>query len=311
MTIDVSAVQFDAQGLVPVVAQDMASGDVLLVAFMNAAALEQTLSTGEAYFWSRSRGALWHKGESSGHTLSVAQVLLNCEVNSLLLRVHLNGPGACHDGYRSCYYRQLAVDGTLTTIATRTFDPAAVYEVTEASPPNPLSIRNGEGELTRELQALYAGYLRLRDEDYVAISSTSRLLHDPAVTPAELLGRAREELGELQGVIDGTHRHSGTRDDILLEASQVIYWLCLAAARDSLTYADWQPDVVLSRSHPPTPSPFLRMERGRLHEDAVGSALTDILLQVASLLAATDVAPIEPVRRDLASLRQRLHAAAD
>src|SRR5260221_7870882 len=122
---------YDVAGLVPVVAQDEASGEVLLVAYMNAEALQRTLAEGTLVLWSRSRGRLWRKGEQSGHVLGVRELRVNCESNSLLARVALEGPGACHEGYRSCYFRRLEADasGTLraTVVAPRVFDPAMVY----------------------------------------------------------------------------------------------------------------------------------------------------------------------------------------
>jgi phosphoribosyl-AMP cyclohydrolase len=98
--------KFDAQGLIPTVAQDAASGQVLMVAWMNRTALERTIETGEAHFWSRSRQALWHKGETSGNVLSVRELLVDCDADTLLLKVDPAGP-ACHTGAASCFYRRL------------------------------------------------------------------------------------------------------------------------------------------------------------------------------------------------------------
>ena len=98
--------KYDASGLIPAVAQDAESGEVLMVAWMNAEALRLTRATGEAHFWSRSRGELWHKGATSGNVLRVAEIQVDCDADTLLLRVHPAGP-ACHTGARSCFFRTL------------------------------------------------------------------------------------------------------------------------------------------------------------------------------------------------------------
>ena len=105
-----AAVRFDAQGLVPAVAQDALTGEVRMVAFMSREALALTLSTGVAHFHSRSRGRLWKKGESSGHTLAVGRVLLDCDGDCVLLMVEPAGP-TCHTGAPSCFSRAATADG--------------------------------------------------------------------------------------------------------------------------------------------------------------------------------------------------------
>ncbi len=104
------AVKYDAQGLVPVVAQDATTGEVLMVAYMNAEAVQRTADSGDAWYWSRSRGRLWRKGEESGHTQRVREMRVDCDNDALLLVVDQNGP-ACHTGHRSCFYRDLAAGG--------------------------------------------------------------------------------------------------------------------------------------------------------------------------------------------------------
>ena len=102
--------RFDSAGLLTAVAQDAASGEVLMVAFMDRAALDATRATGFAHFHSRSRGRLWKKGESSGNVLAVEEMLVDCDQDALVLKVRPAGP-ACHTGERSCFYRALAGDG--------------------------------------------------------------------------------------------------------------------------------------------------------------------------------------------------------
>ncbi|MCD2325326.1 phosphoribosyl-AMP cyclohydrolase [Sphingomonas sp. IC-56] len=107
--------KYDAAGLVTAVATDAASGDVLMVAHMNADALKLTMETGEATFWSRSRGRLWKKGETSGHVLKVVEARIDCDQDAVWLKVEPQGP-ACHTGARSCFYR-IIEDGGLVSEA--------------------------------------------------------------------------------------------------------------------------------------------------------------------------------------------------
>jgi phosphoribosyl-AMP cyclohydrolase len=104
--------RFDANGLIPAIAQDANSGEVLMLAWMNAEALQLTLETGRATYWSRSRRALWAKGETSGHTQRVVEARIDCDQDAILLRVEQTGP-ACHTGERSCFYRVISADGSL------------------------------------------------------------------------------------------------------------------------------------------------------------------------------------------------------
>jgi phosphoribosyl-AMP cyclohydrolase / phosphoribosyl-ATP pyrophosphohydrolase len=109
-----AAVAFDGDGLCPVVAQDVGTGMVRMVAWANREALARTLDTGAAHFWSRSRQALWRKGESSGHTLAVREVRIDCDGDVVLYRVDAEGP-SCHTGATSCFFRRVAADGSLAT----------------------------------------------------------------------------------------------------------------------------------------------------------------------------------------------------
>ncbi|TIX50104.1 phosphoribosyl-AMP cyclohydrolase [Alteraurantiacibacter aquimixticola] len=102
--------KFDSQGLLAAIVQHAETGEVLMFAFMNDVALEQTRATGKAHFWSRSRGKQWMKGETSGNTLAVQQILVDCDQDALVLKVLPAGP-ACHTGQRSCFYRQLDENG--------------------------------------------------------------------------------------------------------------------------------------------------------------------------------------------------------
>jgi phosphoribosyl-AMP cyclohydrolase len=116
-----------AGGLVPAIIQDEATGDVLMLGFMNEQALAETRRSGEVVFFSRSRNQRWKKGESSGHVLRVKELRFDCDLDALLIRVDPVGPGVCHEGYRSCFFRRLEADGSTSVIAERTFSVAEVY----------------------------------------------------------------------------------------------------------------------------------------------------------------------------------------
>ena len=126
------APKFDADGLVTCVATDARSGDVLMVAHMNAQALQRTIATGEAWYFSRSRRALWRKGESSGHVQRVVEMRIDCDQDAVWIRVEQEGAGACHTGRRSCFYRAVPLgESDAVRLEFRddekTFDPDAVY----------------------------------------------------------------------------------------------------------------------------------------------------------------------------------------
>jgi phosphoribosyl-AMP cyclohydrolase len=114
------------EGLVPTVVQDDKTGEVLMLAYMNKEAWLKTLATGKAHYWSRSRQSLWLKGETSGHVQLVSEVRLDCDEDTILLKVKQVGNAACHTGYRSCFYRKW-VDGVLVTEGETVFDPKEVY----------------------------------------------------------------------------------------------------------------------------------------------------------------------------------------
>jgi phosphoribosyl-AMP cyclohydrolase len=220
-------IRFDDNGLVPVVVRDTASGDVLMMAFMNEEALEATRRTGRSHFWSRSRQKLWRKGETSGHEQIVDEILINCEQNSLLLNVRQIG-AACHEGYSTCYYRRLEPDGSLSIQREKVFDPATVY--------------GGAPSIASLSREWFDAYRFLSNNDLSGVSSTSSRLHEPAF---DVTARIADELRELAGVLDGTHRHGAPAADSQLEGTQVLYWLALAAVRLGLTWDDLRPDRAL------------------------------------------------------------------
>jgi phosphoribosyl-AMP cyclohydrolase len=135
----VLAPKFDADGLVTCVATDAGSGEVLMVAHMNAEALSKTIASGEAWYYSRSRKRLWRKGESSGHVQRVIEMRVDCDQDAVWIKVEQTGPGACHTGRRSCFYRAVPLGGDAGAVtlefreAEKAFDPRTVY----GGPPKP------------------------------------------------------------------------------------------------------------------------------------------------------------------------------
>ncbi len=188
-------VKFDQRGLVPCISQDAATGEVLTLAYMNEEALRRTLASRELHFWSRSREAIWHKGESSGNVQRLRQLRYDCDGDALLALVDPAGP-ACHTGERSCFYRDL--EGSA--------DPAP-NGAAAAGEPEPLA-----GEALAELERTLAQRLRERPDG----SYTVELLDDP-----ELIGvKIREEAAEV------AHAIAEESDErIAEEAADVIYHL--------------------------------------------------------------------------------------
>ena len=134
------APKFGSDGLVTCVTADAKTGEVLMVAYMNAEALARTIESGQAWYYSRSRRKLWRKGESSGHVQRVVEMRVDCDQDAVLIKVEQAGEGACHTGRRSCFYRGVPL-GTAVTKSTKleyrdadkAFDPAAVYKPTPQS----------------------------------------------------------------------------------------------------------------------------------------------------------------------------------
>lgn len=114
-------------GLLPAIVQDAQTGEVLMMAYMSPESYAETLTTGRAVYYSRSRKKLWRKGEESGNVQQVRAVFVDCDLDTILLRVDQVGGAACHEGYKSCFFREVTPEG-LTVVAQRVFDPAEVYK---------------------------------------------------------------------------------------------------------------------------------------------------------------------------------------
>lgn len=122
-----SQLKYDANGLIPAIAQDFETGEILMMAYMNRESLQKTLETKIATYWSRSRAKLWVKGESSGHTQEVKDIWLDCDKDCVLIKIKQN-VAACHVGYRSCFFNHLKSDGSLEEIGEKAFSEDEVYQ---------------------------------------------------------------------------------------------------------------------------------------------------------------------------------------
>lgn len=283
-----------------------------MVAFMNAQALARTRESGRVHYWSRSRGRLWRKGESSGHEQVVEEILVNCEENSLLLRVR-QVEAVCHEGYPTCFYRRLEPDGSLTTVRERVFEPADVYgRGVEA-------VVGGSGEststapdpLAAATRLLYGALHFLRSNDLTEVSRTSVRLRRTTDTVSP---RTAQELRELAGVLEGTHRHGGLREDVLLEGTQVLYWVLLAAVRGEVSWDRLRPDRALASGADgvdlETAARLLRAEargweRGAEADEDLGARCHATLALLAQAGQVVGLPGLELVEADLAEMRSR------
>jgi phosphoribosyl-AMP cyclohydrolase len=299
--------KFDRQDLIPAIIQDNVTGEVLMVAFMNEEAFARTRETGYTHFFSRSRNAIWRKGEQSGNVQEVRDIFVNCEENSLLIRVVQHGDAACHTGYRSCYYRRLLPDGTYEIVAERIFDPEIVYgNSNKANTKAQFSVA-----LEEKMRLLYGVYLYLRDHDLSEESNTSRLLQEHS--QSYLVSRLGDELQELANVQSGEHVHTGQQPDTILECSQVGYWLLLLAATNKIRYDDFMPHVpVLEGYYEDHKSGWsLEQQQNCLNLLATHEAAKIVQgLQLGFSLigwacAESGVSPLDPAEFDLAQMRRK------
>lgn len=285
-------IDFEAHPLVPAVIQDDTTRDVLMVGFMNQLALERTMETGLVHFWSRSRNKLWKKGETSGHTQEVISIAVNCEDNSLLLQVLQRG-AVCHTGHRTCFYRQVLPDGTLAETSDPVFDPNDVY---------------GSGDASLE-SIWFGAYEYLREHDLTSVSGTSRLLRSGQPAPFDRIG---DELDELAGVLAGEHRHNDLESDLLLEGSQVLYWIAVCGVILGIDEEQLEFGAGLSQHTDPkdleTVIEELRDHALLWREDRADIwefELRETIWLVSDAVNAAGIDPIRLIERDLAELRSR------
>src|SRR5229473_3922732 len=299
--------KFDRQGLIPAVIQDHATGEVLMVAFMNEEAFHLTRQTGYTHFFSRSRNAIWRKGEKSGNVQEVRDIFVNCEENSLIIRVIQHGDAACHTGYRSCYYRRLLPDGTYETVAERIFDPEIVYDNSnKAHARAQFSVA-----LEEKMRLLYGVYLYLRDHDFSEESNTSRLLQEHS--QSYLVSRLGDELQELAEVQSGEHIHADRQSDTVLEGSQVGYWLLLLAATKKIRYDDFWPHEAIFDGYYEQHDSGWSVEQQQnclsllaSNEPAkIAQGLQIGFALIGWACAEAAVSPLDPAEYDLAQMRRK------
>lgn len=303
--------KFDAQGLVPVVIQDETSGQVLMVASMNADALRLTRETGYTHLFSRSRNRLWRKGEESGHVQEVRGIYINCEENSLLLQVIQHGPGACHTGHRTCYYRRLLANDSYEEIEQNVFDPEQVYQSAQPAPATGAAQLSHEErqELETNMRKLFSAYVFLRDHDMSAESNTSRLLQEPSVE--YLTGRLGDELQELADVQAGIHVHTDRHDDTVLEASQVGYWLMLLGATYNIKYDEVKPHEAILKGYAIPAEQTLEQTQECLNlllssdRAAIIQGLEMGFTTIGRTCASAGVSPLAPSEYDMAQMRRK------
>ncbi len=299
--------KFDRQGLIPTVIQDEATGEVLMVAFMNEEALKLTRNLGYTHFFSRSRNAIWRKGEQSGNVQEVRDIFVNCEENSLLIRVIQHGEAACHEGYRSCYYRRLLQDDSYETVAKSIFDPDRVYhhsQTKEAKAQNSV-------ELEKKLRQLYGVYLYLRDHDLSEESNTSRLLQEHS--QSYLVSRLGDELQELANVQSGEHFHVDRQSDTILEGSQVGYWLLLLAAVKKIRYDEFRAHEAVLDGYYDQHDSGWSLEQRQICLDLLITNEPTLIAQglrigfalIGWACAEAQVNPLDPAEFDLAQMRRK------
>ncbi len=293
-------IHFDKDGLIPVVTQDASSGEVLMLAFMNEEAVRLTQETGLVHHWSRSRNTLWLKGETSGNRQQLISIHVNCEQNSLLLKVMQQG-AVCHEGFDTCYYRSLQADGALQIERDRVFDPDVMYGNKQAA--NVL-----HNDSVREH---FEAYEFLRDHDFTKVSSTSRRLRAPV---PETFSRVSDELRELAEVLTGEHVHRDKMSDIVLESSQVLYWVYVSSLSAGLTWQQIRPDVALATPAQDASGEIIQkllQQYATRWSDAANHGLSSgalphgALSLVAQACRTEGIDPLDAVAYDLNELRSR------
>jgi len=223
-------IRWDAQGLVPAIIQDSASKNVLMLAYMSVESLKKTLDSGETWFWSRSRGELWHKGATSGHTQQVKAISYDCDADSLLVKVIPNGP-ACHTGKISCFFNPVALTSAISTTSAVKDEPTAAL--------NAATALNAASSATAAISASADRFAILADlEAIIAQRDTDR--PDGAYTTYlfeqgidKILKKLGEEAAE---VIIAAKNHNN--DELRYEARDLIFYLMVLLRNEKLPLDD-------------------------------------------------------------------------
>ncbi|HEV7860634.1 MAG TPA: bifunctional phosphoribosyl-AMP cyclohydrolase/phosphoribosyl-ATP diphosphatase HisIE [Pyrinomonadaceae bacterium] len=222
MNIEIEDVKYDERGLVPAIVQDARTGEVLTLAYMNAESLRRTLAEGETWFWSRSRGELWHKGATSGNTQRVLEVRLDCDGDALVLLVEPAGP-ACHTGARSCFHNE--VQGPRSKVQGQEAEVSSFKPQASSLKPQV----SGPIDLGATLERLYALILNRREER--PEGSYTTYLFDEGLD--KILKKVGEEAAET--IIAAKNEDAGL---LVNEASDLIYHLVVLLVERGVTLAD-------------------------------------------------------------------------
>ncbi len=223
MSFDVNSLKYGKDGLIPAIVQDNNSGEVLMMAYMNAEAVRRTLDTGETWFWSRSRQKFWHKGESSGNVQRVMDITYDCDRDTLLLKVEQKG-AACHEGYFTCFHNRICKNGDIEIIGEKYFDPEEVYGKKDGDDKS----GSGKGEADCGADA-GSGIL---DELYKVVAERKKSADKESYTAglhAKGLDKILKKVGEEAAEVIIAAKN-GDRQEIVDETADLIYhlWVLLA-----------------------------------------------------------------------------------
>jgi phosphoribosyl-ATP pyrophosphohydrolase/phosphoribosyl-AMP cyclohydrolase len=221
LVFNVDKLKYNENGLIPAIVQDSATGEVLMMAYMNREAVEKTLASGETWFWSRSRQKFWHKGETSGNTQKITDLYYDCDRDTLLIKVVQKG-AACHEGYYSCFHHRIAGDGTVEVVGDRHFDPQEVYGGREGTEEAAGNAAMAGPDVLEELFRV----IKERKEGFQAGSYTASLLSGGL---DGILKKIGEEATEV--VIAGKSRDKAS---IVAESADLIYHLLVLLAGEGV-----------------------------------------------------------------------------
>jgi phosphoribosyl-ATP pyrophosphohydrolase/phosphoribosyl-AMP cyclohydrolase len=211
---DIDKLKYNHVGLIPAIVQDVATKEVLMMAWMNREAVKKTLTTGETWFYSRSRQKMWHKGETSGHVQKVKSIYYDCDQDTLLIVAEQVGSGACHEGYKSCFHYHVNVDQSVTVVGDQSFNPDQVYGQDNTAAP---------AEIINQLYQLITERQQQRPE-----GSYTTYLFDKGID--KICKKVGEEAAE---VIIGAK--NGNKDEVTYEAADLIYHLLVLLAEQQVT----------------------------------------------------------------------------
>lgn len=216
MKFDLESLKYNEAGLIPAIVQEAVTGEVLMMAWMNCEAIEKTLSTGEAWFFSRSRNRMWKKGETSGHVQRVKSLYYDCDGDTLLVVAEQVGGAACHTGHKTCFHNRVNNDGTVSVEGDRLFDPEKVYgqeDTREASPGPAIISELFEVILSRKSERPEGSYTT-----YLFDKGTDKILKKVGEECAEVIIGAKN-----------------SKEELTYEASDLIYHLLVLLANEGVS----------------------------------------------------------------------------